>query len=256
MSWRALVFFVAVMVLARSLSIDAIALVGMAPITGVRPDVRYALTHLPFALMVAILFWHARIPARLPANAAFYGAVGILALAKIAIFYVSFPLMWAVVFALLVGVVVILLRLIPRTGDRYQAETMPGVPMFLGASLLLALAWPRDLGWMLMNAMQVPPMKQLPHLVPNLVVAAVVAGTFIVVSRIRHRAMQLNPGPKWLWAGIAIALLVEVAGYFLRGVFKTELVLAVRAAAHLMLFIGAFYVVSHLLPRREADELH
>ncbi|HUP97659.1 MAG TPA: hypothetical protein VM073_06955, partial [Usitatibacter sp.] len=246
----------AVTVLMRSLSIDAIALMGMVPIEGMRPDVRYVLTHLPFALVVAILFAHARIPARLPPNPAFYGAVGILALAKLAIFYVSFPLMWAVVLALLVGVVVILLRLAPRTGDRYQAELMPGVPLFLGASLLLALAWPRDQGWMLMHAMQIPAVKQLPHLVPNFVVAAVVVGIFVVASGIRHRAMQLNPGPRWLWAGIVIALVVEVAGYFLRGVFKAELILAVRAAAHLMLFVGAFYVLSHLLPRREADELH
>ena len=256
MSVRAAVFFVAVVVLARALGLALQALFNAAPTTGAfRSDTRYLLTHLPFVLVFALLFAHARIVPRLPANPVWYALLALLAAARVAMFWISYPFMWAVTPALLVVVVLVLLRLEPRTGDLYQASRMPGVAAFLGFSLLLATSWPVDYGVLLMQYAQLPSLR-LPILVPNLAIAMAVAAIFIVASRIRHRSMQPNPGPPWLWMGIVLTIAAEAINIAMRGFFKPEYLLALRVTAHLALLVGSFYLLSHLLPGREADEAH
>ena len=256
MSWRGAIFFVAVVVLARSLALALQALFGAAPTTGaMRSDVRYLLTHVPFVLVFALVFAHARILPRLPANPAWYAVLALLAAARVAMFWISFPFMWALTPALLVVVVLVLLRLVPRTGDLYQASTMPGVAAFLGFALLLATSWPVDYGVRLLQYAQLPSLR-LPILLPNLVIAMAVAGAFIVASRIRHRSMQPNPAAALLWIGIVLALVAEAVNIALRGFFKPEYLLALRVTAHLALLVGSFYLLAHLLPGRAADEAH
>lgn len=252
---RAAIFFVAVVVLGRSMAIAFQSLLGTsAAYSELGPGLRYLATHVPFAIVVALLMWRANVAPRLPTSPGWYAALAILAAAKVAIFYVSFPGMWAVTAALLAVVVMVMLRLAPRTGDLYQASVMPGVAAFFGFSFLLALSWPVEYGVMLMQKIPMPPMK-LPVLLPNLVAAMAVVVVFVMASGIRHRAMQPNPAEKWIWIGVFLAVLVEATTIFLPGVFRPDLLLAERAAAHVMLFIGAFYLLSHLMPRREADEL-
>ena len=256
MRWRAAVFFLALVVLARSISLALQSLFAVAPaLSGLSPDLRYVLTHVPFVVIVALLLRHADVARRLPPGMAWYALLAILAAAKIAFFWVSFPGMWAIVPLLLVVVMLVLLRLAPRTGDLYQSSLMPGFTAFLGFSLLLASSWPLDYGVWLVRRLPLPPMT-LPVLLPNLAIAMLVAALFILLAGLRHRSMQPNPSAGWLWIGIVLTILVEAANIAFQGVFKPEYVLAVRVTAHLALFVGSFYLLSHLLPRRAADELH
>jgi hypothetical protein len=256
MKLRAAIFFLAVVVLARSMALALQALFSASPTAGALPaDLRYLLTHLPFAIVFAMLFAHARIVPRLPPHPAWYALLAAFALAKVAIYWISFPYMWLATPALLVAVVLVLLRVAPRTGDLYESSLMPGVTAFLGFSLLLATSWPVDYGVLAMQKAGLPSLR-LPILVPNLVIAMAVAGIFIVASGIRHRSMQPNPASAWLWIGIVLTVVAETVNITMRGFFKAEYLLAVRATAHLALLVGSFYLLSHLLPRRAADEAH
>ena len=256
MMLRAAIFFLAVVVLARALALALQALFNASPTAGtLHPDLRYLLTHLPFVIVFAMLFAHARIVPRLPAHPAWYALLAALALAKVAIYWLSFPYMWIATPALLVAVVLVLLRVAPRPGDLHDSSVMPGATAFLGFSLLLATSWPVDYGVLLMQKAQLPSLR-LPILLPNLVIAMLVAAGFILASGIRHRSMQPNPATSWLWIGIVLTVVVEAVNIALRGFFKPEYVLAVRVTAHLALLVGSFYLLSHLLPRRAADEAH
>ena len=101
----------------------------------------------------------------------------------------------------------------------------------------------------------------------NLTIAAVIVAGFITASGIRFRSLQPNAASAWMVAGIvawAIAELIEPAIPLLGtyGFQKQAAVAAfithaaaIRAAlhivAHALLFIGAFSLLSHLLPARD-----
>ena len=256
MTWRSTVFLLGFAVMATAMFYDFQALMGVWQAIGnMRPDMRYALVHLPFVVLAAVLFAHAQVFPRLPEHPAWYVVLGVLAVARLVILQVSIPFVWVTRPALIVIVVLVLLRLKPHVGDRYQASMVPGFTAFVGFTMLLAMSLPpADMLFMLFKAQLALP-RQTPIVVPTLVLAAGVAGIFILASGIRHRLMQANPGVKWLWPGVVLAILVEAVDIGMRGFFKAELVLAVRVAAHLMLFVGAFYILANLLPRRRGEEL-
>ena len=240
---RAGIFFVALVVLMVATFEDAAAMVS--------PWIDPRLLYVPAALIVAGLLFHARVPPRLPENPAWYGVLGALAIAVAAAPFLAFPyLNLAAEPLLLIGVVLVMLRLKPRIGYLYQSGLVPGFLTFLTFSALL---WQSHsiVGSLAAVGVTHPMIERLPGLA-NLAAAAILVAIFITASGIRQRSLQLNPSRSWLTMGLLL---------FIAGAFATHFPAYAQygryalIAAHVLLFVGATYLLSHLLPRRAADEM-
>jgi hypothetical protein len=239
--FRSSVFFVALAVLIGA-TFQAIAEVFSAKGTEV--------VYLPAAVVAAILMWHARVPARLPANAAWYAVLLLPALAflaggqaSVAIPVVARPL-------LLIAVVLLLLRLTPHAGSVYERMPVPGVLVFFAFTALLYQSIPMVEG---LRTLGIRPaaIDRIPAPMVNVAACAIVVAIFIVASGIRHRFLQPNPSRAWLWAGVALWIAAAAVSHV--RAYATYAYYAL-GAAQALLFIGAFYLLSNLLPRRAADE--
>jgi len=250
---RPAVFFVAYVVMMVATFPDAAALLPAS--------VNPLLLYVPAAIAAAAVLAHARIPPRLPGNPVWYAVLAVLAIAQFAspflgvvLFaapFVALPYLAIVKPLLMLAVVLVLLRLRPRVGDLHAAEVMPGFTAFVALTALThsSFAIVKDLA---AAGMTHPMIEKVPGPMANFVAAAVIAAAFIALSGIRHRALQLSPAKAWLVPGIVLWYASAVAMHFAA---TREYAPYGLVAGHVMLFIGATYLLSHLLPRREADEL-
>ena len=250
---RPALFFAAYVVMMVATFADAAALVS--------PRVNPLLLYVPAALIAAGVLAHARIPPRLPQHPGWYVALGLLALAQFAspflgvvLFaapFVALPYLAVVKPLLMLAVALVLLRVRPRVGDLHSAEVMPGFTAFLAFTALVhsSLAIVRDLA---AAGATHPMIEKVPGPMANFVAAAMVAAAFILVTGIRRRSLQPSPARAWLLPGIVLWFASAVAMHF---AMTREYAPYGLVAGHLLLFIGATYLLSHLLPRREADEL-
>ena len=212
---RQAVFYVAFAVAMKAMFGDVNALIQMwvPPLADLPVVAREAVLHLPYALIAALLLTLAEVWRRLPAMFSLYP-----------------PLAIAMVTLLM---------------SATMASSYPG-------PALLA----RPLATLLLVTTLV---MVLTRLVPK--------PGFITASGIRFRSLQPNAASAWMVAGIvawAIAELIEPAIPLL-GTYGFQKQAAVAAfithaaairaalhiAAHALLFIGAFSLLSHLLPARD-----
>ena len=204
--------------------------------------------YIPTILVAAGLMAHARVWSRLPPNPAWYVALAVFAVALIVP-----PRMREIVPAahvlLTLTIVLVLLRLQPRAGSLYEGTSVPGVLVFLAFTTLLYQTFP------IVETLHVFGVGHynidgLPRPLANAAAAAIVVAIFIATSGIRHRFLQPNPSRAWLWVG----LVMWIAGWGIYHVreYASYTKYAVNLA-HVVLFIGAFYLLSHLLPRRRDD---
>jgi hypothetical protein len=250
---RPALFFVAYVVMMVATFADAAALLP-----------RWAnplLLYVPAALIAAGVLAHARIPPRLPRNPGWYVALGVLALAQFAspflgvvLFaapFVALPYLAIVKPLLVLTVALVLLRVSPRVGDLHSAQLMPGFTAFLAFTALIhsSLAIVRDLA---AAGATHPMIEKVPGPMANFVAAAILAAAFILFTGIRRRSLQPSPARAWLVPGIVLWFASAVAMHF---PVTRDYAFHGLVAGHLLLFIGATYLLSHLLPRREADEL-
>ncbi len=240
---RAVVFFIALVVLIGATFQDIAAILSRwGPLV---------LVYIPAVVIAAALMAHARVPSRLPTHPGWYGVLGVLALAFIAAPWAPVPFIDVVARPLLMAAVVLaLLRLTPRAGSLYERTSVPGVLVFLAFTALLYESIPivdniRAFG------LSHPSIEKIPAPMANVAAAAIVVAIFIVASGIRHRFLQTNPTRGWLWAGLALWIAAAGASHVRAYAMYADYALT---AAHVLLFVGAFYLLSHLLPRRGADE--
>ncbi|MBC8022017.1 MAG: hypothetical protein H7Y14_02785 [Burkholderiales bacterium] len=240
---RAVIFFVALTVMIAATFQDAAAILSRWG----RPE----LVYIPAAIVAAALMAHARVASRLALNVGWYLVLAILALVFIAAPWAPVPFIDVVARPLLmVAIVLVLLRLTPRAGSLYERTSVPSVLVFLAFTALLYESIPivdniRAFG------LSHPSIEKIPAPMANVAAAAIVVAIFIVASGIRHRFLQTNPTRGWLWAGLALWIAAAGASHVRAYAMYAEYVLT---AAHVLLFVGAFYLLSHLLPRRGADE--
>lgn len=260
---RAVVFFLALTILARAM-FPEVSIQGL--------DAAWA--YLPFAVFVGLLGWHARLWQRLPANPLWYVLLLGLAAAQLAVAVPGMRLLPFVPYvkpALLAVVVMVLLRARPRIGSVYEGITVPLLLAFLGFSILLGLSLRVD------DELYREPyvsrayygLKPWVPLMPEVILSMAPVAVFLLASGLFRRSRQPTAAKAWLVAGIALFVL----GEGLRQVALHALALGVRMpsaadffarahtlglpllfAAHVALFVGAFYLLSSLLPRRAADE--
>jgi hypothetical protein len=210
------------------------------------------LLYVPAALVAAAVLAHARIPARLPEAWGWYVALVLLTLAQLAPLLVASPPYLAFVKpVLMLAVALTLLRTKPRAGNLYQGETMPGFTAFLAFTALVSMSI-RPLADLAAVGFTHPAIERFPAPMTNLAAAAVLAAAFILLARLRRRSMQPNPAKAWLVPGIVV-FLVAAAGMHSKATL--EYARYGLLAAHLMLFIGATYLLGHLLPGRATDEM-
>jgi hypothetical protein len=152
-------------------------------------------------------------------------------------------------------VALVMLQLVPRTGTLYEAASFPSIRAFVGLTVLLAISlrWGADIfGLELVE----PFAPRLPRDALGLIAAAIATGAFIAFARLRHRRVQPCGASSWLTAGIVLCILGAVAAHLPAnipyGFFASA---GLLIAGHLALFVGAFLLLSHLLPRRDADSV-
>ena len=240
---RPAIFFVAYVVMMVATFADAAALAS-----------RWAnpfLLYVPAALIAAGVLAHARIPPRLPESMGWYAALVVLTLAQLSTLAIASPYLAAVKPALMLAVALTLLRVKPRIGDLYQGQTTPGFTAFLAFTALISLSVTplKDLAAV---GVSHPAIDRIPWPMTNLAAAAVLAAAFILLTGIRHRSMQPNSAKSWLVPGIVVFIVAAAAHhsqatleYARYGLF----------AAHLLLFIGATYLLGHLMPSRASDHM-
>ena len=241
MSWRAGVFFVALTVLIGA-TFDAFALL----LSGQAVE----LVYLPAAIVAAILMAHARIPSRLPDNVAWYAVLLVLAVAFVVGVRTSVVVPALARPLLLAAIVMVLMRLTPHAGSVYERTSVPGVLVFFAFTALLY----QSVGFVVsLRALGIshPALGRFPAPMVNVVVSAVLVAIFVVASGIRHRFLQPNPSRAWLWAGLSIWLAAAAASH-VRAYFTYAFY--TLAFAQVLLFVGAFYLLANLLPRRREDE--
>jgi hypothetical protein len=270
---RALVFFLALAVLAKTMFAGPGGhLEQLLRLRGFGPAIASLLAHVPFAMAVALLGWHARVWNRLPRNPAWYVLLLFLAASQVAITWYRF---WMVVpFVkplLLAAVTLVMLRLTPRTGTLYEATTLPGVTAFLGLTLLLGASFRGgdDFFRLVSTSSAYDAVRAyLPFVPPELVISAAVVAVFIMASRLRERSLQPTSAVKWLRAGVLLFIVAETlrqvafeahrsaTAAAIAGLpFASEFVISLGHFAQALLFVGAFQLFASLLPRRGADEL-
>jgi hypothetical protein len=241
--FRTAIFFLAYTVMMVAMLPDAAALAS-----------RWAspfLLHAPAAVIAAAILAHARIPPRLPEPAGWYVALAVLAAAQLARLVIASPYLAFATPALMLAAALTLLRVRPRIGDLYQGQTMPGFIAFLAFTALISMSM-RPLQDLAAIGITHPALGRVPAPMSNLAAAAVLAAAFVLLSGIRHRSMQPNPAKAWLVPGIAV-FLVSAAAMHSNATY--EVARYGLLAAHLMLFVGATYLLGHLLPSRPSDHM-
>ena len=249
MSARGAILFAALVVLATTTFADANAWIEPLPEIRTLPIVvRVALLYVPYALLVGALWFYGRVGSRVEGHIAWFVVLAALTVAEIFTPYAT-P-----VLALVVALV--LLRLAPRPGSLYEAASFPSIRAFLGFTLLLAMSlkWGADVFGMDLVLDLVP---RLPLDAAGLIVSAIAVGAFIAIARLRHRRTQLPGAANWLSVGIVACIAGSVASHVpTKFAYAFFLSAALLVVAHLCLFVGAFLLMSHLLPHRAVDDQH
>ena len=250
---RSAIFFLAYVVMMFATFGDARALLP--------PEVNPLVLYVPAGLIAAAVLAHARIPPRLPDNRGWYVALAILAIAQfmhpflgVVLFaadFVALPYLAIVKPLLMLAIALTLLRVKPRVGNLYLSGLVPGFTVFLALTALVhqSVALVKDFA---AAGVTHPAIEKIPAPMTNVAAAAVIAVIFVMLSGIRHRSVQWNPSKGWLVAGIVVWLASAASVHFpeVRQYGMYGLV-----AGHVMLLVGMTYLLSHLLPRRDADEL-
>lgn len=234
-------FSIAFVVMTIATFQDAMALVPM--------DQRLYLVYAPLAVLATILLVHGRVAARVPQNPVLHAIAFGLAIAHLPALLMPLPYEPATRALLVVFVMLILLRLKPRIGDLYQSTPIPGFIAFLSLTALTfqSIGIVQELAAVGVTHRE---LTRIPLPMANLAAAAIVVMVFIAASGIRHRPQQFNPSKAWLYWGLA----AWIAGAALAHVREyAQYANYALVAGHVMLFIGAFYMLSHLLPSRDAD---
>ncbi len=254
MSARAALLCVSLVILATGTFADANAWIEPLPAMRKLPfAARIAALYAPYAILIAVLWWHVKLGPRLRGNIAWYVVALALAVAEIFFSYAA-P-------ALLLVVAIVLLQTAPRVGTLYEANSFPSIRAFLGLSLLVALSlrWGADiLGLdMLDEYLESLQKVDIPNQVLGLAASAIAVAIFIVAARLRHRRVQPCSAALWLTVGIVACAGGAVANLLPSNVpFGFYATAGLFLAGHVSLFIGAFLLLSHLLPTREADQKH
>ena len=260
---RAVVFFLAFTILAKA-TFPEVSVRGLDGVPA----------YLPFAVFVGLLGWHVRLWQRLPANPVWYVLLLVLAAAQLVATVPLIRLLPFVPFvkpALLALVVIVLMRVRPRTGTVYEGMTVPFLLTFVAFSLLLGLSIRVDdeLYRESYPSRAYYAIKPWLPVMPEVILSMVPVLAFLLVSGLFRRSRQPTAALPWLLAGVVLF----IAGEALRQMSLHDLSLAARIpagaqffrraytfglpllfAAHVALFLGAFYLLSSLLPRRAADE--
>ena len=268
---RQAIFFIALAVAMKAMFGDVNAwLEAWGPLANLPVVVREAVLHLPYALIAALLLTRAEVWRRLPAMFSLYPPLAIamatlLMSATMASSYPNLALLARPLATLLLvtTLVMVLTRLVPKPGFIYEGSSFPAVKAFIALTLLIALSIDFAGAILAVTGFTV----RMPVEYANLILAAVLVAGFITASGIRFRSLQPNSASSWMVAGIAawaIAELIQPVIPLLTtyGLHKEAAVAAfithaaaIRAAlhivAHALLFIGAFSLLSHLLPARE-----
>ncbi len=248
MNARGAILFAALVVLATTTFADANAWIEPLPEIRKLPiAVRVALLYVPYALLVGALWFYGKVGSRVQGHVAWFVVLAALAVAEIFTAYAT-PILTLVA-------ALVLLKLTPRVGTIYDATSFPSIRAFLGLTVLLAMSlkWGADLFGM---DLVMELMPNLPLDETGLIVSAVAAGAFIAIARLRQRRVQLPGAAHWLTAGIVTCVAGAIASHLpskLPYAFFASAALLI--VAHLFLFIGAFLLLSHLLPRRAVDEV-
>ena len=243
---RPAILFVAIVVMATATFSDANAWIEPLPAMRQLPiAARVALLYVPYAILVAILWFYASVQSRVQGNIAWFIALAIFAVGTILTPYVT-P-------ALMLAIALVLLKLSPRLGFLYEATSFPSIRAFLGFTLLAAMSikWGADLFGLelLLENLQSVPLDAV-----GAAVCAVAVGVLIAGAKLRYRRVQPCGAATWLTAGILTcaggALAAHLPSKIPYGFYASA---GLLIAAHLMLFVGSFLLLSHLLPYREAD---
>jgi len=241
---RPAILFVAIVVMATATFSDANAWIEPLPAMRQLPiAARVALLYVPYAILVAILWFYARVQSRVQGNIAWFIALAIFAVGAILTPYVT-P-------ALMLAIALVLLKLSPRLGFLYEATSFPSIRAFLGFTLLAAMSikWGADLFGMelLLENLQSVPLDAV-----GAAVCAVAVGVLIAGAKLRYRRVQPCGAATWLTAGILTcaggALAAHLPSKIPYGFYASA---GLLIAAHLMLFVGSFLLLSHLLPLRD-----
>ncbi len=241
---RPAIFFVAYVVMMVATFPDAAAFFAAHALN---PWLLYA----PAAVVAAGVLAHARVPPRLPQAPGWYAALAVLALAQLAAPFLASPWLAFVKPALMLAVALTLLAVKPRVGDLYQGQTMPGFIAFLAFTALISMSI-RPLVDLAAVGITHPALERVPVPMANLAAATVLAAAFILLSGMRHRSMQPNPAKAWLVPGIVVFLVAAAA---MHSKATVEYARHGLLAAHLLLFVGATYLLGHLLPSRPSDHM-
>ena len=249
MNARSVILFLALVVMATATFDDANA--WLEPLPAIRKlpiAARIAMLYVPSAILVAILWFHARVGPRVQGHMAWFAALVLLAVATILTPYAT-P-------ALMLALALVLLRVTPRIGTVYDAGGLPSVRMFLGFTLLLAMSlkWGEEIFGM---DLVMERMANLPLDALGIAVCAVAVAIFIIATDVRHRRVQPCSAGFWLTLGIALGIAGILSAHLPSNVpYGFFLSAALGIAGHLALFVGAFLLLTHLLPVRDADRAH
>lgn len=270
-----ILFFAAVVVAMKAMfdpDVNA-RVVAFEPLGNLPLIVRQVVLHVPYALFAALLLARAEVWRRLPSAIGWYVALLALAVAVFvpgAIAASRTPLVAlatsVIVLLLVAAIVMVLTRLTPKPGFIYEGSSFPAVKAFLALTLLLALSIafvaPVDNGTRLGAMLERVPVAYL-----NLAVAAVVVAAFIAASGVRFRSLQPNSAPGWMTFGIVLWVIAQLLAPAIpllgtygfnkerAAVLFIDNAATIKAgleiAAHVALFIGGFFLLSHLLPARD-----
>ena len=254
MNARALILFVALVILATGTFADINAWIEPLPAMRKLPlALRIAVLYIPYAFLIAGLWLYARLAPRLRGHIVWYLVIAALAVAEVFSPYAA-P-------ALMLAVALVSLRTAPRVGTLYEATSFPSVRAFLGLTLLgaISLRWGADIVGMDMLEEYLQDVRNLnvPRQALGLAASAVAVATFISAAGLRHRRVQPCGAALWLTLGIIVCIAGAVASQLpsnvALGFYATS---GLFIAGHLALFGGAFLLLTHLLPTREADQKH
>ena len=246
MTARRVILFLALVVMATATFDDANA--WLEPLPAIRKlpmAARLAILYVPSAILVAVLWLYARVGPRVHGHIGWFVALVLLSAATVVTPYAT-P-------ALMLAVALVLMRVTPRIGTVFEAGGLPSVRMFLGFSLLLAMSlkWGEEIYGMdlLLERVANLPMDAL-----GIAVCALAIAIFIIATDVRHRRVQPCGAAGWLTLGIIVGVAGILAAHLPSNVpYGFFLSAALGIAGHLALFVGAFLLLTHLLPPRDAD---
>jgi hypothetical protein len=268
---RQAVFYIGFVVAMKAMFGDVNALLqAWGPLAGLPAIAREAAIHVPYAVIAALLLTWAEVWRRLPAMFSLYPPLAILAgmmlmPGAIAASHPDLAILAARILTLLLVAMLVMVqtRFEPKPGFIYEGSSFPAVKAFIALTLLLALSIDFAGAILGLTGFTV----RMPVEYANLAIGAVIVAGFITATDVRFRSLQPNSASVWLVAGVAVwavAELTQPAVPLLRtygfhkepavAAFVTHLA-AIRAAlhivAHALLFVGAFSLLSHLLPERD-----